>query len=77
MLAGVQKRFSREINTDNYKLILTQKNGKIGLQKIDLNTGEETGFIVTSDRTPDYDIDSFSDLLFFKSGSKRVSCLEL
>ena len=73
LLEAANKRFGEQVQNPDYKLILTQQEGRIGLVKIDLNTGDQQGFVVTDDRTPDFILDNIEHRLFFKTASKRVA----
>ncbi|MEM9328219.1 MAG: PQQ-binding-like beta-propeller repeat protein, partial [Bacteroidota bacterium] len=73
ILAEANRRFKEDVATPNYKLILTTKDKQIGLVKVDLETGEDAGFVVTDDRTPEFVLDSVDDKLFFKTSSKNVA----
>ncbi len=71
------RRFREQINVNDFKLILTEKEEKIGLVRVDLNNGDETGFIPTDDRTPEYVIDIIDNILYFKSDSKTIQAYKL
>lgn len=71
--ASAAKRFSTQLEAPDYKLIMCTKDNKIGLAKIDLKDGTETGFIFTDDRTPEYVLDEIDHVLYFKSGSQRIA----
>ncbi len=74
---AVNRRYKELINVKDYKLILTEKENIIGLIKVDMNTGEEIGFIPTEDRKPTYVIDTIEDILYFKSQSQVIQAFKL
>lgn len=70
-------RFGAQANSQDYKLILTEKDKQIGFVQIDLNSGAEKGMVVTADRTPTFTVDAVGNKLLLKSADGRVACYDL
>lgn len=77
LINSVNNRYSVEASTSKYKLILTKKEGKIGMTKVNSTTGTEDGFIITNDRTPSFVVDDQGQMLFFKTKSNQISAYKL
>ncbi len=75
--AMLGQRFGSDAATGDYKLILTTIDKNIGFVKLNVQTGEEEGQIVTNDRTPDFAIDPIGNKVFLKSAADRVACYGL
>jgi hypothetical protein len=51
----------------------SQKSGA-GVFQVDKTTGENTKSVVLGTKEPEYEVDELGGQLFFKSGSKEITC---
>ncbi|REE00538.1 outer membrane protein assembly factor BamB family protein [Marinoscillum furvescens] len=70
-------RFGAQAASEDYKLILTERDKLLGFVKIDLASGEEQGMVVTADRTPTFTVDAVTNKLYLKSAEGRLACYDL
>lgn len=76
---NLAKRFSKSLGTNKFYYVNTKEcevDGKKdkGVVCIDKATGDIIGQVILGDRKPEYEVDQVSNLLFYKSGKKEVSC---
>ena len=80
--ANLGQRFSKSLETNKYHYVNTKEcvvegNKDKGVICINKLTGEIDGAVILEDRKPEYEVDQVSNLLFFKSGKKEVTCYKL
>lgn len=73
----IDLRFTEEATLNDYKLILTQIDGVIGLIKLDTQNGQELGFIETNDRTPAFVLDKQNDMLYLQSKTNDIIAFKM
>ncbi len=75
-MAELKKRFKATAAANNYVFMLTKIGDKeMGLVKINKDTGAKEGQIsLGKDKTPSYQIDDISNLLYYRSNSNEISC---
>jgi outer membrane protein assembly factor BamB len=75
----MSQRFKQSEASDNFVYMLadvgkgSQKAGA-GIFQVDKTTGENTKSVVLGTKEPEYEVDELGGQLFFKSGSKEITC---
>lgn len=71
------KRFRATAATENAQFILTQLDGGVGLIKVNKDTGKADKEIVLRDKKPDYRVDEYGGVLYYKSKNNEISAFKL
>jgi len=71
------KRFKATKSTENAAFILTRINKEVGLVKVDKDTGKTIYEIILDDKKPEYEVDDYAGILYYKSKSNTISAYKL
>ncbi|UMB53234.1 hypothetical protein MKD41_12945 [Lutibacter sp. A64] len=75
--ALMSKRFKATAATENAQFILTKLNTGVGLVKVNKESGEITNEIVLKDKKPEYKIDDFGGILYYKADKSTLYAYNL
>lgn len=75
--AEMNKRFKATAATENYQFILTKLDEGVGLIKVSKDSGRKDKEIVLKDKKPEYEVDEFGGVLYYKSDDKTILAFDL
>jgi hypothetical protein len=76
-IAEMLKRFKATAATKDAQFILTKLDDGVGLVKVNKDTGELEKEIVLKDKKPEYQIDDFGGILYYKADNNSIFAYDL
>lgn len=76
-VAEMLRRFKATSATANAQFILTKLDDGVGLVKVNKDTGETEKEILIKDKKPEYEVDGFGGILYYKANSNTVYAYDL
>ncbi len=76
-VAEMLKRFKATAATENAQFILTKLDEGVGLVKINKDTGTKEKEIVLKDKNPEYQVDDFGGILYYKADNNSIFAYDL
>lgn len=76
-VAEMLKRFKATAATANAQFILTKLDDGVGLVKINKDTGAMEKEIVLKDKKPEYQVDDFGGILYYKADNNTIFAYDL
>jgi hypothetical protein len=76
-VAEMLKRFKATSATQNSQFILTKLDDGVGLVKLNKDTGDLEKEIVLKDKKPEYKVDEFGGVLYYKPNDKTIYAYKL
>ncbi len=73
----MNKRFKATAATENAQFILTNLDGGVGLVKVSKDTGNVEKEIVLKDKKPEYQVDEWGGMLYYKSKPNEILAFKL
>lgn len=71
------KRFKATSATKNARFVLTKLDEGVGLVKLNKDTGEKEKEIVLKDKKPEYQVDDFGGVLYYKANNNSIFAYNL
>jgi len=71
------KRFKATSATKNSRFILTKLEEGVGLVKLNKDTGALEKEIILKDKKPEYQVDEFGGILYYKAGNSSIYAYDL
>ena len=71
-IAEMLKRFKATSATENSRFVLTKLNDGVGIIKLNKDTGANEKEIILKDKKPEYLVDEFAGLLYYKADSNTI-----
>jgi hypothetical protein len=75
--ALMSQRFKATAATENTQFILSKLDGGAGLVVVDKNTGEVSKEILLKDKKPEYKVDEFGGILYYKANKSTLNAYNL
>ncbi len=76
-IAEMVRRFKATSATENSRFILTKLDDGAGLVKINKDTGNKEKEIVLKDKKPEYQVDEFGGVLYYKADNNSIFVYDL
>ncbi|MBX2827947.1 MAG: PQQ-like beta-propeller repeat protein [Flavobacteriaceae bacterium] len=76
-IAEMLKRFKATSATENAQFILTKLDDGVGLVKINKDTGAKEKEIILKDKKPEYTVDDFGGILYYKADANSIYAYDL
>ncbi|WP_114491991.1 outer membrane protein assembly factor BamB family protein [Candidatus Ulvibacter alkanivorans] len=76
-VAEMLKRFKATSATENSQFILTKLDDGVGLVKLNKDTGALEKEIVLKDKKPEYEVDEFGGILYYKADANSIYAYDL
>jgi len=76
-IAEMLKRFNATAATENAQFVLTKLEDGVGLVKLNKDTGAMEKEIVLKDKKPEYQVDDFGGILYYKPNDKSIFAYDL
>jgi len=76
-IAEMVKRFKATSATENSRFVLTKLDEGVGLVKLNKDTGIIEKEIILKDKKPDYQVDEFGGILYYKASSSSIYAYDL
>ncbi len=76
-IAEMLKRFKATSATENAQFILTKLDDGVGLIKVNKDTGATEKEIILKDKKPEYTVDDFGGILYYKANSNSIYAYDL
>lgn len=76
-IAEMLKRFKATSATENARFVLTKLDEGVGLVKLNKDTGAKEKEIVLKDKKPQYQVDDFGGLLYYKADNNSIFVYDL
>ena len=76
-IAEMLKRFKATSATENSRFVLTKFDDGVGLVKLNKDTGAKEKEIVLKDKKPQYQVDEFGGLLYYKADNNTIFVYDL
>jgi len=76
-IAEMLKRFNATSATENSQFILTKLDEGVGLVKLNKDTGVKEKEIVLKDKKPEYQVDDFGGILYYKVNDRTIFAYDL
>lgn len=76
-IAEMLKRFKATSATANARFVLTKLDDGVGLVKLNKDTGAKEKEIVLKDKKPQYEVDDFGGLLYYKADNNTIFVYDL
>lgn len=73
----MSKRFKATAATANAQFILTKLDSGVGLVKINKDSGAKEKEIVLNDKKPEYEVDEYAGVLYYKKNDKTIEAFDL
>lgn len=73
----MSKRFKATAATANAQFILTKLDDGVGLVKINKDTGAKDKEIVLKDKKPEYEVDEYAGVLYYKKDNNTIESFDL
>jgi hypothetical protein len=75
--AEMLKRFNATSATENAQFVLTKLDEGVGLVKLNKDTGAKEKEIVLKDKKPEYQVDEWGGILYYKANDKTIYAYDL
>ena len=76
-IAEMLRRFKATAATENAQFILTKLDEGVGLVKINKDTGAKEKEILLQDKQPEYTVDDFGGILYYKADNNSIYAYDL
>ena len=76
-IAEMLKRFKATSATENAQFILTKLDDGVGLVKVNKDTGAKEKEIILKDKKPQYQVDDFGGILYYKADNNTIFAYDL
>lgn len=76
-VAEMLKRFKATSATENSRFVLTKLEEGVGLVKLNKDTGAKEKEIILKDKKPEYTVDEFGGILYYKASSSSIFAYDL
>ena len=76
-VAEMLKRFKATSATKNSRFVLTKMDEGVGLVKLNKDTGTKEKEIILRDKKPEYQVDEFGGVLYYKASSSSIYAYDL
>lgn len=76
-IAEMLKRFNATSATENAQFVLTKLDEGVGLVKLNKDTGAKEKEIVLKDKKPEYQVDDWGGILYYKANDKTIYAYDL
>ena len=76
-VAEMLKRFNATSATENAQFVLTKLDEEVGLVKLNKDTGAKEREIVLKDKKPEYQVDDWGGILYYKANDKTIYAYNL
>ena len=76
-VAEMLKRFKATAATANAQFVLTKLDEGVGLVKLNKDTGAKEKEIVLKDKKPEYQVDEFGGILYYKASNDQIYAYDL
>ena len=76
-IAEMLRRFKATSATENHRFVLTKLEEGVGLVKLNKDTGAMEKEIVLKDKKPEYKVDEFGGILYYKADSNSIYAYDL
>ena len=76
-VAEMLRRFKATSATQNAQFILTKLDDGVGLIKLNKDTGAKEKEIVLKDKKPEYEVDEFGGILYYKADNNSIFAYDL
>lgn len=76
-IAEMLRRFKATAATENAQFILTKLDEGVGLVKVNKDTGAKEKEIVLKDKQPEYTVDDFGGILYYKADNNSIFAYDL
>lgn len=76
-VAEMLKRFNATSATENAQFVLTKLDEGVGLVKLNKDTGAKEKEIILKDKKPEYQVDDFGGVLYYKANDKTIFAYDL
>jgi len=76
-IAEMLRRFKATSATQNAQFILTKLDDGVGLIKLNKDTGAKEKEIVLKDKKPEYEVDEFGGILYYKADNNSIFAYDL
>ena len=76
-VAEMLRRFKATAATQDAQFILTKLEEGVGLVKIDKDSGEVEKEIILKDKKPEYQVDDFGGILYYKANNSTIYAYDL
>lgn len=73
----MSKRFKASAATANAQFVLTKLDSGVGLVKINKDSGAKEKEIVLNDKKPEYEVDEYAGVLYYKKNDKTIEAFDL
>ena len=73
----MSQRFKATAATENSQFILAKLDGGAGLVVVDKNTGKVGKEILLNDKKPEYKVDEFGGVLYYKADKSTLNAYDL
>ncbi len=76
-VAEMLRRFKATSATENSRFVLTKLDEGVGLVKLNKDTGSKEKEIILRDKKPEYQVDDFGGILYYKAGNSSIYAYDL
>ncbi|MEL6812829.1 MAG: PQQ-binding-like beta-propeller repeat protein [Bacteroidota bacterium] len=76
-IAEMLKRFKATSATEDARFILTKLDDGVGLVKLNKDTGVKEKEIILKDKKPEYQVDDFGGILYYKASNSSIYAYDL
>ncbi|MEM7186780.1 MAG: PQQ-binding-like beta-propeller repeat protein [Bacteroidota bacterium] len=76
-VAEMLKRFKATSATENARFVLTKLDEGVGLVKLNKDTGTKEKEIILKDKKPEYQVDDFGGILYYKASNSSIYAYDL
>ena len=76
-VAEMLKRFKATSATENAQFVLTKLDDGVGLIKLNKDTGSKEKEIILKDKKPEYQVDDFGGILYYKADNNSIFAYDL
>jgi hypothetical protein len=73
----LHKRFKATAATENYQFMLTKLDDGVGLVKVNKDSGKKDKEIIIKDKKPEYEVDEFGGMLYYKADDRTIHVFDL
>ncbi len=76
-VAEMLRRFKVTAATDSSQFVLTKLDEGVGLVKLNKDTGVKEKEIILKDKKPEYQVDEFGGILYYKADNNSIYVYDL
>jgi outer membrane protein assembly factor BamB len=76
-IAEMVRRFKATSATENAQFVLTKLDEGVGLVKLNKDTGAKEKEIILQDKNPEYEVDDFGGVLYYKANGSTIYVYDL